>query len=405
MKITFPFQLLGISLAAILLPQTSIQSETLPGKGAAPISFDAITVDGNVTIGYGVAATDMNADGKPDIVLQDKSRLVWYQNPDWTSHIVVENLTERDHVCLAARDIDGDGMAELAAGAGWKPWDTLGADSGYVAYLFRPESGPEGAWLAHPLPFDPTTHRMRWVKTADDFILVVAPLHGRGWNSGEGPGARILAYHPPKDRRSVWPVSVIEDDFSQTHNLDPIQWDDDPEEEILLASREGIYLYDADGKNWKRTQITGGPEFEGASEVRLGRLGSGSPYIATIEPFHGNQIVVYQPKSDRVDGPWSRQVLDNDLNQGHAVATGQVMCSSTGDVLFAGWRNPNDAGKVGIRYYVPDSKGQNWTRWTLDDNQMACEDIRIEDFNNDGKLDVVAAGRSTKNLKLYLQLD
>jgi hypothetical protein len=399
----FPFTV-TLNLAALFVTLSfAAHGEVLPGSGTPPIQFKASTIDAEVAIGYGIALEDMNADGTPDVILQDKSRLVWYENPTWNAHVVVENLTERDHVCLAARDIDGDGMAELAAGAGWKPWDTLGADSGYVAFMIRPEAGPEGEWLPHVLPHDPTTHRMRWVKSVNGFILVAAPLHGRGSGNGEGPGARILAYHPPKDPRSVWPVSVIEDDFSQTHNIDPVQWDDDPEEEILLTSREGVFLYDAVGSGWKRSSLIGGTDFAGASEARLGRLGNGKPYIATIEPFHGNQVVVYQPSANNPDGHWNRQVLDSDLNQGHALATGEALCSASGDFLFVGWRNPNGEGKVGVRYYAPGVDGTDWTRWTLDDNTMACEDIRLADLNDDGLLDVVAAGRSTNNLKIYVQ--
>jgi hypothetical protein len=32
---------------------------------------------------------------------------------------------------------------------------------------------------------------------------------------------------------------------------------------------------------------------------------------------------------------------------------------------------------------------------------MACEDIQVADLNGDGKPDIVAAGRSTHNLKIY----
>ena len=32
---------------------------------------------------------------------------------------------------------------------------------------------------------------------------------------------------------------------------------------------------------------------------------------------------------------------------------------------------------------------------------MACEDIRIADLDGDGKLDIIAAGRATRNLKIY----
>ncbi len=32
---------------------------------------------------------------------------------------------------------------------------------------------------------------------------------------------------------------------------------------------------------------------------------------------------------------------------------------------------------------------------------MACEDVRVADLNGDGRLDIIAAGRATRNLKIY----
>ncbi|MEK7678021.1 MAG: VCBS repeat-containing protein [Verrucomicrobiota bacterium] len=31
----------------------------------------------------------------------------------------------------------------------------------------------------------------------------------------------------------------------------------------------------------------------------------------------------------------------------------------------------------------------------------ACEDLALADLNGDGRLDIIAAGRATKNLKVY----
>ena len=38
---------------------------------------------------------------------------------------------------------------------------------------------------------------------------------------------------------------------------------------------------------------------------------------------------------------------------------------------------------------------------TVDDNTMACEDFKVADLNGDGKPDIIAAGRATKNLIVY----
>ena len=75
----------------------------------------AVEID-KISIGYGVQLTDVNGDGKQDIVLEDQKTFQWYENPSWTKHIIAENLTERDNVCITARDIDGDGKCEIAVG-------------------------------------------------------------------------------------------------------------------------------------------------------------------------------------------------------------------------------------------------------------------------------------------------
>ena len=49
--------------------------------------------------------------------------------------------------------------------------------------------------------------------------------------------------------------------------------------------------------HWTKTRIgTGNQEanpFKGASEVKVGQLRTKSPFVATIEPWHGFQVVVY----------------------------------------------------------------------------------------------------------------
>src|SRR3546814_14288445 len=61
-----------------------------------------------------VCSSDLDGDGKDDIVLCDAKQIAWYRNPSWEKFVIAENLTARDHVCVAARDLDGDGRAEIA---------------------------------------------------------------------------------------------------------------------------------------------------------------------------------------------------------------------------------------------------------------------------------------------------
>lgn len=372
---------------------------------APPVpSFRAVEIDKAVGIGYGIAVADVNGDAKPDILLADKDLIAWYENPGWAKHVIAGKLTPKDHVCLAAADIDGDGKCEVAVGAEWNPSDT--ENSGAVFYLV-PGADRRQRWEAVRLPHEPTVHRMRWVRAGTGgFELVVVPLHGRGNKAatGEGAGVKILAYTMPKDPRQPWATRVLDDSLHKTHNFDPVGWDADAAGELLVGAKEGVFLLDGGtGEGVRRTQLTGN-EDGGAGEVRLGRLGGQRRFVATVEPMHGNNLVLHlPPEPGAAEGRWRRRILESSLIDGHALACGDFAGLGR-DQIAVGWRAMNRPGvRVGIRLFIPvDAAGSEWTSTLVDDNTMACEDLAAADLDGDGRLDLVAAGRATRNLKIYL---
>ena len=118
--------------------------------------------------------------------------------------------------------------------------------------------------------------------------------------------------------------------------------------------------------------------------------------IATIEPMHGKNLVVYSK-----DGNSKRIVVDNNLVEGHALATADF--SGNGKIqLVAGWRVPNKDSVVGVKLYMETNSAKSeWESYWIDKNGMACEDIKVADLDMDGKPDVIASGRATHNLRIY----
>lgn len=364
--------------------------------------FRAVTIDAAIQIGYGVAVADVNGDKKPDIVLCDKNQIVWYQNPGWQKHVIAENLTKLDHVCIAARDIDGDGKAEIAVGAGWNPSDTV--NSGALFYLVAPSDRTQ-RWEPVALPHDPTVHRIRWVRTGQNgFSLVSVPLHGRGNNAakGEGDGVRIMSLTPPSGFHGQWKTEVLNGDWHKTHNFDAVSWDSDGADELLVAAKEGAFVvnWSTEQNAYVTKQLANG-ENGGMGEIRLGRLGGGGRFVAGVSPMHGNSVVVLTPQPSGRD-LWKRSTIDEGVIDGHAVACGDLLKTGT-DQIVVGWRSMNRPGaKVGIRLYIMvDAASGRWRTTQVDDNAMACEDLCISDLNGDGKIDIVASGRATKNVKVY----
>ncbi|MCW1884293.1 VCBS repeat-containing protein [Luteolibacter flavescens] len=378
-------------LHRLLLLSSCLPLHALPE--APPAAFRAQTLDAELGIGYGLSIADIDGDGKDDIVLVDAKQTVWYRNPDWTKHRMTGALTKLDHVCVAACDIDHDKKAEVAIGAEWNPGDTK--NSGAVFTLTAPEDRTQ-VWSAQKQHHEPTVHRMYWVKDDEQkHFLAVLPLHGCNNVNTEGDGIRFLGYRPVPDKE--WPTFLINDQFHLAHNFDPVPWPGVTGEAMLVACKEGVHLLEKSGDSWKPTRMTG----KGSGEVRLGKLPDGKRMIATIEPFHGNAVVI---NPENKDGLWSdkRIVLDESLAEGHALAAADFLGLGH-DQVIAGWRKPNTDKKVGIRLYVPTAAdGSTWKlHATIDDNTMACEDFKVADLNGDGKPDIIAAGRSTKNLVVY----
>ena len=359
------------------------------------LKFRAVDVDTKIEIGYGLAIADVDGDGKPDILLADKKQFVWYRNPSWEKFVLAENLTKEDNVCIAAADIDGDGKCEIAVGAGWNPGDTV--NSGAVFYLIPPKDRTQ-KWEAVKLPHEPTVHRMKWLKNAaGKFDLVVVPLHGRGNKNGVGDGVKVLAYTMPADPRQEWRTTVIDDSMHMTHNLHPSPIAKGAPPGFFLGGREGI-AYLSPPKARVPLISTNGPDgaTAGVGELRTGSTPSGNLFIATVEPMHGNQLVVYS------DPTWKRTVLDEALADGHALACGDLLKTGS-DQIVVGWRAMNRPGvKVGIKLFSPlDPAGASWTSTIIDDNTVACEDLVLADLNGDGRLDIIAAGRATKNVRIF----
>ena len=371
---------------------------------SAAIDFRHQQIEDQLGIGYAVLCEDVDADGDTDIVALNETQVVWWSNPDWEKRVILDGETEADNVAIAASDITGDGRLEFAIGAAWRPSDTEG---GGTLQWIRRTGDPNAEWQLHPLGNEPTTHRMRWADTDADgrSELIVAPLHGRGTSGPQhwiGNGVRLLALTPSENPESApWGQEVVDDSFHIVHNFWVLNFDADEPQELLVASYEGLHLLDrgADG-NWIRTRLGQGfvgEAIRGAGEIKLGTLASGKRYIATVEPWHANNIVIYDEPADPLS-PWKRSVAVKRLNGGHALWTADLDGDGDQELAF-GWRlkgsMPYD--KPGVAVYDPSTGEVQVVDW----GGMATEDLTTADLNGDGRPEIVAAGRATHNLKIY----
>jgi hypothetical protein len=139
--------------------------------------------------------------------------------------------------------------------------------------------------------------------------------------------------------------------------------------------------------------------------VRLGRLAGGRKFIATVEPWHGSSVVAYTPGEGRL---WERRVVDDRVAGGHAV----WCCDLDGDgsdELVVAQRDPNHdlsqpPNGSRVLVYAPKAGGRSplaFEKFVVDDGGIAAEDLVAGDLDGDGRIDLVAGGRETHNVRIY----
>ncbi len=337
---------------------------------------------------YAVRTADVNGDRRLDIVAITGSRVIWYENPSWTPHVISENAAPKDHVSIAAHDIDGDGDLDFALAAEWQPRER--ASKGSLHWL---EQQPAGQWKLHHVAKLPGAHRIRWGDVDGDGQkeLIVLPLEGKAW---------VYYLHG-------WRAEPAAENLELAHNFFLEEMSNEAGLDIVMASKQGLETLTRqhDG-TWTR-HLTG----EGQpGEVVLGRVNR-YRVAATIEAFHGDHLVIYeepQPRLNPQGSPppanfrtplgtrWPRSHIDREVYGGHALGFADFDGDGSDELAFA-WRGKETG--VGLLKRNPFGAWQRSVH--LDGPEMAAEDLTIADLNQDGKPDLIVCGRATQNVRIY----
>ncbi len=365
--------------------------------------FESHVIDANVgNVCYAVTSADVNGDGKLDIVAVSENRVQWYEAPSWTKHIILEDQLEAEHVCIAALDIDRDGRIDFAIGAGW-----IKSNSGTIQWITRGAKA-EDKWSVHFIGKEKTTHRMSFsdVLSTGRPQLVVSPLT----KSVEGAtGVRLLTFEIPKQPKTDrWMPTVLDGTVNRMHAHTHADWDGDGKGDTIVSGEEGVFLVQRKGDSFAKTLLGAGassdkPELRGAGEVKLGRLKGARRFLATVEPMHGTSVAVYVANADG-SLPLKRIVIEETLKQGHAVWAADLDGDGADEVVI-GHREAGTGTVTGPGLYVyssDDEAGTTWTKHVIDNGGVAVEDAFAADLNGDGRLDLVAGGRATHNVKLFI---
>jgi hypothetical protein len=365
--------------------------------------FDRLLVDDAIAGGYGVEAADIDGDGLRDIVAlaTTPAQFVWYRNPDWEKYTI--STATSGNIATAPHDVDGDGDVDLVLAS---EFSLSNSTSGGLVQWFENPGNPrdQQAWQAHRIDAIPTAHRVRWADVQGDgrHELLVLPIIGIGAAAPDyAAGAQLTAYAVPADPRGVWPKVILSDTLEMAHGLQIEDWDADGRQDFLTASFAGIELLQLGYDGLFVSQVLlgegnrGTRPGQGSSEVAVGVL-DGERFLASIEPWHGNEVVIYQASGEQ-DQPWLRQVIDAEFRGGHALLTADLNNDGQDEIL-AGFRSE----PYGLHAYRYLRDTGLWERTSLNASRVAVSGLIVEDFTGDGFKDVVAIGSASANLVLFV---
>jgi hypothetical protein len=362
-------------------------------------------IDENFPGAYQVEVADVNGDKRPDIIAVGGGTCAWYENPTWTKRVVTGPKQTPGIISSATADLDGDGRAEIA-----------------IAYEFAmntPASGKlvlaaQGRTTDHPWTLIPmadvgSIHRLRFGDVTGDgkLDLVVAPIFGLKARPPryEDP-ALLLAFVAQGDPRSGgWSRAALTQ-RPVTHAIEVRSVPHVPGHAVVLtADNEGVSLVGegavTDGPSLTftaRKLVAGAPgdaPQRGCSEIHLGRMSDGRHILATLEPWHGSQVVIYPELEAGLRRFGARTVIDDTLDAGHALWVADVDGDGDDEVL-AGHRGKDHR----VALYDFDRARKAWTRTVLD-RDIAAQDLRGGDLDGDGTPEVVAVGGATHNVVWY----
>ena len=361
-------------------------------EGSSAYRFVAHTIATGMTGGYQAIVSDLNRDQRPDVIglTLGLDELSWFENPGWQRHVIATGLSRT--INLAAEDLDGDGIPELAVA---HEFGTSHDSSLGVLSLLTHEGDPTRLWSIREVDRTPTAHRVRWadIEGTGRKVLVNSPLVGPGAVAPEYRDAVPVFWYRPGE----WSRQVVTDsEEGVVHGILATPWDDADRDALLSASFLGVHAHRFVDGQWTRTTVTSGDPADwpssGSSEVDLGRLGN-RRFVTTIEPWHGGQVVVYREE----DGEWNRQVIDRRIDSGHTIATGDFDGDGRDEIVVG---DRGDTQSVYL-YAAMGADGESWSRQVVDDGGMAASGCAVEDLNADTRLDIVCIGSGTTNLKWY----
>ena len=301
-----------------------------------------------------------------------------FSPPDWT----VSTVLDGPGGVMSLVPIPGRNGAFLAIQEFFPIFDSETAGIAYVE-IGEDKTKPWKNQRILDLPF---IHRLETVKGHHSTYMVAATLCGGkdytdDWSR---PGA-VYVGSVPEDPRGQWSLRPVLEGITKNHgmHISNIQ----EKQIILISGQEGLFsleVPDSPEESWQSEQLL----CHEISDLYVGDIdGDGQPEIVTIEPFHGNSLVVY-----RLSGQSLQPICSWPLDFGHVVWAGNILGEPA---ILAG----NRGGEKELTLLRFRSSGQAMLEPTVLDRGVGPTQIAV--VNEKSRDLIISANHGIGEVALY----
>src|SRR3569833_1763217 len=263
---------------------------------------------------------------------------------------------------MDAADIVGDGIPELVLAFHFNT--DPHKDTGQVAILHH-DGDPRRPWkIAQTIDNVPSDHRVRFADISGNGkpAIIIAPILAGTATGFPDPDRNVTPLYVYRPENGWKRETISLENQGVSHGLN-IQRYSGKGEAVMTSGYSGTTIHEFKNGKWVRTPLTQGTDAPwpggGSSDVMFGHVG-GNRFYVTIEPFHGNMVVVHMPDGQRKgdERGYTRQVIDAQLANGHALTLVDVDGDGPDEIVAGG----NRSSQRMYFYKAAATTGQKWTR-------------------------------------------
>lgn len=279
---------------------------------------------------------------------------------------------------MSILNVPGDKSNDLVSIMGLFP-PFVGFEAGVYYHLWS-----EDGWCESKIIDLPFSHRMEWMDADGVATLLVACVskHKEDPSDWSQPGILYAATLDSYDQK--WQLTPVINALTRNHGL--LKTIHNGVESLLVSGAEGVFrvFWDSEQKRWASEKWL---DREVSEIAKIDLDGDGLDELITIEPFHGNKLVVYKI----VNGKWEKK-FDADLSFGHGLCADTINGQPT---ILVGNRA---SGKELLVFRPIDLEAGQMQRIVIDPNAGPTQTISI---TIDGKAHIISSNQNQGEISLY----